>query len=333
MFFLKSKSKSDEILPPPPPFPAMEFEEEPKESEPASSQSHEKPKFFDEILEPEKAETFPEEDEFGSLVKEVEALAPKKTLGRKEKSIKKAPIQKQQKVAKIKPKQLKKIQLKQVKKEKISPKKLSLKPIKKQKIQLKKLKAVKKAAKISKTETKNLPVKQKIELPKPKEDFGLKNLGFELPKELEKDAELPDTLEDFDIEDIGKELGIESDFDKNSWQEAKKPNEILEAQEEIKSAIEKIKSKEKPSFLNRLFAGREPENSYSAQAMDRVSIIQNRIKRAKEALDRLDLEAARRNYIEIMKVYNNINPEEQAKVYRDIRELYFERKSAEELKV
>ena len=173
-------------------------------------------------------------------------------------------------------------------------------------------------------------------MPELKEDFGLENLGFELPKEIEepeKGIELPDELEDFDVGDAGKELGIESDFDKNLGQESANPNEILEAQEEIKSAIEKIKSKEKPSFFSRLFAGREPERSYSAPATDKVSIIQSNIRKAKEALDRLDLEAARKNYIEIMKVYNSINPEEQAKVYHDIRELYFERKSAEELKV
>ena len=66
---------------------------------------------------------------------------------------------------------------------------------------------------------------------------------------------------------------------------------------------------------------------------DKVSMIQNDIKKAREALMGFDLETAKMNYIEIIKLYNNIKPEEQAKVYRDIKELYFERKSAEELKV
>ena len=44
------------------------------------------------------------------------------------------------------------------------------------------------------------------------------------------------------------------------------------------------------------------------------------------------LDAAKKSYIDIMRLYNNLNPEDQAKVYNDVRELYFERKNAEELK-
>ena len=67
--------------------------------------------------------------------------------------------------------------------------------------------------------------------------------------------------------------------------------------------------------------------------LDQTSMIQTKINEAKQALMKFDLEAAKRNYIEIMKIYNDIKPEEQSKVYQDLRDLYFERKNAEELKV
>ena len=68
-------------------------------------------------------------------------------------------------------------------------------------------------------------------------------------------------------------------------------------------------------------------------AVDNLSKIQNKINEARQALMKFDLKTAKRNYIEAMRLYNNISPEDKAKVYHDIKELYFERKSAEELKV
>ena len=69
------------------------------------------------------------------------------------------------------------------------------------------------------------------------------------------------------------------------------------------------------------------------QGTDNISKIQNNISKARDALMKFDLETAKKNYIDAMELYNILKPEEQAKVYHDFRELYFERKSAEELKV
>jgi hypothetical protein len=38
---------------------------------------------------------------------------------------------------------------------------------------------------------------------------------------------------------------------------------------------------------------------------------------------------AKRRYIEIMKMYNELEPKKKSKVYHDIKDLYYERKSAE----
>jgi len=166
-------------------------------------------------------------------------------------------------------------------------------------------------------------------------------IGF--PEELELPGKLDDfKLEDFNIDDLEKEIDIgkEIDIPENFGQETvAKANDIAEAEEEIKSAIEKIKKQEKPSFFRGLFAKKEkPEENPDAMAQeipqaDKLSAIQNNISKAREALMKFDLEAAKKDYIEIMKAYNNLQLEEQAKVYNDIRDLYFERKSAEELKV
>ena len=306
MLFSKLKHKDEELLPPPPPFPNLEFEE----------QAEEKPKFFDEIIKPKKAETFPEEKEFSELVKKVEELKPKKMLSKREKTIAKKRFKKitQQKKIKVKKAQpIKIIQVKPIKEKKITLKKPSIKQAKKP------LPKIKQKLPIKKTKT------PKIELPELKENF-LKDIDFGLPKKLEKSKEgtgFPETLEDFDIEGEYKQ----------------KPKEILEAEEEIKSAIENIKKQENKSILKRLFSKKLKEEAPEERlmlelpAVDNLSKIQNKINEARQALMKFDLKTAKRNYIEAMRLYNNISPEDKAKVYHDIKELYFERKSAEELKV
>jgi len=162
-------------------------------------------------------------------------------------------------------------------------------------------------------------------------DLGLEDLKIDLPEEIERtpkeDIKLPDTLEDFDI-----------DFEKLGQESKAKPKELLEAEEEIKSAIDNIKG-QKTSFFKRFFAKKEAEKESEVQLLpdasgtNDISKIQESISKAREALMRFDLETARKNYVEVMKLYNKIGPEDKAKVYHDINDLYFERKSAEDLKV
>ena len=67
--------------------------------------------------------------------------------------------------------------------------------------------------------------------------------------------------------------------------------------------------------------------------LDKVSIIRNKIGDARKALVKFDLDTAKKNYTDVIKIYNNISPEDKAKVYHDIQDLYSERKNAEKLKV
>ncbi|MBI2102008.1 hypothetical protein HYT53_05355 [Candidatus Woesearchaeota archaeon] len=289
------KPKPKEILPPPPP------SQEPRQQD-IGEVSEEEPKFFDKVLKPEELEIpkFPEEGEFGELVKELdEKIKPKTAITKKKAKKELKTRQKPQKAKQVKlKKQAQKKELKEDKK---------ITPIKGIKESIPKIKA---------------------------EPEGLEVPDFGLPKEFEepeKEIELPEPLE---------ELGIEGE--KTEFGQEQKPKEIIEAEDEIKSAIEKIKAQEKPSFLRRLFAGKgkteeKPEQKEEKQLeipeADSISKIQSSITKTREYLAKFDLQAAKQNYIEIMKLYNSLNPEEQAKVYNDIREIYFERKSAEELKV
>ena len=190
--------------------------------------------------------------------------------------------------------------------------------------------------------------KQKaVELPEEVSSFEDLDFGLQKGPEEHK-IEFPGSLEDFDIE--------------SELKQKSKPKEILEAEDEIQNAIEKIKKwdggereererassraqltsskfPEKPSILKRLFSKKVKEEAPEKHIMlelpviDDVSRIQSKISEARQALMKFDLETAKRDYIEIMKKYNNLKPVEQAKVYHDIKDLYFERKSAEELKV
>ena len=260
----------------------------------------EEPGLLAETIKPEerKAKALPEEEEFHNLVKEWDEVI--KQLGKKgKKGVKKALI-KNKKISKSGPKQLKKAQLRQIKK-KTQPK---------------------------------IKAKKMIRLPKLAEFPELEEAGIEdleLRKELESpsEIELPERLEELDIGGFEKELV-----------QAPKPKEIIEAEEEIKSAIENIKWQKKPSLFKRLFVKKKlepkPAEEHLMQEIpevDDVSAIQNRIGIARQALMKSDLETAKKRYIEAMELYNKIKPEEQARVYQDIKELYFERKSAEQLKV
>ena len=178
---------------------------------------------------------------------------------------------------------------------------------------------------------------KQIELQDLDQELGIENFNLDLHelKPSKKEIKLPETLDELDFEDFKADSAIP--FETPSKSAKAKPQEVIEAEEEIKTAIQKIKESEKPSLLKRLFAKKVGKGAEVLQPIqdikiNKVSAIQDSIINARQALMKFDLETAKQNYFEIMKLYNDINPEEQAKVYHDIRDLYFERKSAEQLK-
>ena len=62
---------------------------------------------------------------------------------------------------------------------------------------------------------------------------------------------------------------------------------------------------------------------------DSVELIEEKIHKARLALMDFKFDEAKRVYIEIMKMYNELASKKKSKVYQDIKDLYYERKSAE----
>ena len=153
----------------------------------------------------------------------------------------------------------------------------------------------------------------------PEMETKLEAHDFEFPQKIKEEAH--------GMEELDKEFPQDLEFTQP------KPREIQEAEDEIKSAIENIRENEKPSFLKRLFAGKENGREIpQVYEKDDTSAIQGRISKARESLMKFDLDAAKMNYVEAMRIYKRMNPQEQAKVYQEINDLYYERKSAEQLK-
>ena len=63
--------------------------------------------------------------------------------------------------------------------------------------------------------------------------------------------------------------------------------------------------------------------------IDHVELIEEKVHKARLALMDFKFDEAKRRYIEIMKMYNELEPKKKSKVYHDIKDLYYERKSAE----
>lgn len=145
--------------------------------------------------------------------------------------------------------------------------------------------------------------------------------------------------DDIDFKDTFHGYGMSGFGDIKDYEDISKtkPKEVLEAQEEIENAINKIRKEEKPSFFRKFFPVKQKTNEYAAKNIgapkfpqaDNISTIQDKINNAREALAKSDLETAKKIYIEVMQIYNKTNPQEQSEVYKEIKELYFERKSAE----
>jgi hypothetical protein len=119
-----------------------------------------------------------------------------------------------------------------------------------------------------------------------------------------------------------------------------KPIDANGYEEEIRHAIEDAKKqKDNPNILKRLFKGREKpveENvemphlvPKAAWKSDGVEVIEEKMHKARLALMDFNFNEVKQIYIEIMKIYNSLDQKKKAKVYQDIQDLYYERKSAE----
>jgi len=113
---------------------------------------------------------------------------------------------------------------------------------------------------------------------------------------------------------------------------------IEKDEEEIQEAISGIKVKKKAFIPKNLFKEKEhaEERIETPEVMPRtydkidyVEEIEEKMHKARLALMDFKFEEAKRVYIGIMRMYNQLEPKKRSKVYQDIKDLYYERKSAE----
>ncbi|GEM_PF-2771458 len=304
--FFKRKPKADDFIAPPP-------EISPEEDDA-------KPKFFDEIEEPPKFSAPPEIDEFSALVKQLDdEMAPSKQKVGKKKRIS---SKNEKAFVKVLPKKVK-MHVSAPKNKKSNVKTQISKP-KGRKSNLKKQVTLSKNKKSRKNE---------FEIEGLDEDFDDKNLDFGLPKSLEtyQDVNLPDRLEEFNFDSL------------ETYSQKETPKELEEARNEIKSAIDGIKKQENPAFFKRWLSKKQEVNEkllvkenygqpIPKMPVDGVSVIRDEIAKAKGCVSGFELESAKNIYIEVMRMYSTLSHEQKSEVYEDIKELYFERKSAERMK-
>jgi|SRR3989338_4131276 len=152
-----------------------------------------------------------------------------------------------------------------------------------------------------------------------------------------------------ELDEIGKEpVKINEEYeiqelknpdDYGFSKEAKIPEERVKDEKEIQDAIEGIKKKEKkPSILRKLFKSREKEErvletpgimpSFDEKA-DEVETIEEKLHKARLALMDFKFDEAKKIYIDIMRIYNGVDNKKKSRVYQDIKDLYYERKTAE----
>ena len=130
--------------------------------------------------------------------------------------------------------------------------------------------------------------------------------------------------------------------------EEKELDGIKESEDEIKKAIDGMKERSRAPIIGRLLKRKEeqPKEQISDinepwkietpevmprtfEKIDHVQEIEERVHKARMCLMDFKFDDAKRIYMEIMKLYNSLSQKDRYKVYQDIGDLYYERKSAE----
>jgi len=137
-------------------------------------------------------------------------------------------------------------------------------------------------------------------------------------------------------------------FPKAEFEEDMGLDEMKKAEEEIRMAIDGMKGNNKSSVIGRLFRRKEKQSKAQIsgvtesgkietpevmprtfEKIDHVQEIEERVHKARMCLMDFKFDDAKRIYMEIMKLYSSISQKDRYKVYQDIMDLYYERKSAE----
>jgi len=200
-------------------------------------------------------------------------------------------------------------------------------------------KKLKKIARQTRIEAKKKETDKGLELRKKEEKepmFGTLFGESEVDKELK---ELETLTPKAQKGERSKAKKIEPDIPKTEF-EREKPQEVLRSEKEIQKAIESIKEikRERPSIVKSLFTKRRKreERVERPEVMprveekeDHVMLIEEKLHKSRLALMDFKFDEAKILYMYIMKLYNQLESKKKVKVYHDIKDLYYERKTAE----
>jgi hypothetical protein len=138
--------------------------------------------------------------------------------------------------------------------------------------------------------------------------------------DLEKDADIVENEIKKEEEQDKVYLAKSEDDDEKEIQKAiSSIRKTKLAQKKITVSPERIKDEvEMPELVPRTY-----------DKIDPVEEVEENIHRARMMIMDFKFDVAKKLYIEIMKIYNEMDPKDKVKVYEDIKDLYQERKSAE----
>jgi len=125
-----------------------------------------------------------------------------------------------------------------------------------------------------------------------------------------------------------------------SIESVKKPQEVLDAEQEIQDAIASIQTpSQKEGLLNRIFKKKNEMREMSlpiempaapTENQDPITLIDGQVNQARNALMDFKFDKAKEIYVDIIKAYNELDKKAKYKVYETIKDLYYERKNAEQ---
>ena len=168
--------------------------------------------------------------------------------------------------------------------------------------------------------------------------FGQKKEKIDFDKELEVLEKLKLPVKD---EVKGMELEVpEFKLPAEKFEKITMPKGVVKDEEEIQKAISGMKKVKKKPFIPLSWfkkKGKPVEQKIETpevmprtyDKIDYIEEIEEKIHKARLALMDFKFDDAKRVYIEIMTMYKELEPKGKAKVYQDIKDLYYERKSAE----
>jgi len=168
---------------------------------------------------------------------------------------------------------------------------------------------------------------EKIEIKKgPLFSFLHKFGAVKTKEEKESIKRIKETKEKKIVEEEKKRLEEEKKKELERKKELKQREKFSKQNGEDKNKLEEIMRQRKLEKAKTL----EPVPGVEGKT-DKIELIKKKIDGAKAMMHELNLDGAKRTYTEIIKIYISLEPREQAGVYKDIMDLYYERKNKEKV--